>query len=135
MKGIKMNKNWRLKIKDNFKRFFWHGFWTDPIVFFLIVLAILANVGLWIALFWTVIPTDFPIILHYNIYFGVDVIGNWKNLFFMPALAALLLFLNLALSRFFYYKERLISYLFAGTALISQLLMAVGVVAAVLINF
>lgn len=127
--------NWNIKFKDRARRFFWHGFWTDPAIFFPIVLAILANIGLWVALWRAVVPTDLPIILHYNIYFGVDAIGNWKSLFFMPTLAAALLFLNLVLSRFFYYKERLISYLFAGTALILQLLMGVGVIAAILINF
>lgn len=130
-----MNKNWWLKLKDKAKRFFWHGFWTDPVVFFLIILAILANIGLWAVLFWTVVPTDLPIILHYNIYFGVGAIGDWKSLFFMPTLAAVLLFLNLALSRFFYYKERMVSYLFAAAALILQLLMGVGVASAILINF
>jgi hypothetical protein len=123
------------KFKDRFRRFFWHGFWTDPVIFFSIVLATLANIGLWVALFRTVTPTDSDIILHYNIYFGVDVIGNWKSLFFLPSLAAGLLFLNLVLSRFFYYKERLASYLFAGTALVVQLLMAVGVISAIIINF
>lgn len=122
-------------MKDKAKRFFWHGFWTDPVVFFLIILAILANIGLWAVLFWTVVPTDLPIILHYNIYFGVGAIGDWKSLFFMPTLAAVLLFLNLALSRFFYYKERMVSYLFAAAALILQLLMGVGVASAILINF
>lgn len=130
-----MPTNFFMKFKDKTARFFWHGFWTDPIIFFSIVLAILANIGLWIALFLTVTPTDVPIILHYNIYFGVDVIGDWKSLFFMPTLAAGLLLLNLVLSRFFYYKERLVSYLFAGTALVLQLLMAAGVISAILINF
>lgn len=130
-----MNRVWKSKIKDKARRFFWHGFWTDPVIFFSIILAILVNIGLWIALFSTVVPTDLPIILHYNIYFGVDAIGNWKSLFFMPTLAIALLFLNLTLSRFFYYKERLVSYLFAGMALVLQFLMAVGVVSAILINF
>lgn len=130
-----MPNNFIAKLKDKAKRFFWHGFWTDPVIFFSIVLAFLANAGIWAALFWTAVPTDAPIILHYNIYFGVDVVGNWKSLFFMPALAAGLLVLNLMLSRFFYYKERLASYLFAAAALVLQLLMAVGVVAAILINF
>lgn len=124
-----------MKFRERTKRFFWHGFWTDPVIFFSIVLAVLANIGLWAALFWTMIPTDSPIILHYNIYFGVDVAGNWKSLFFMPTLAAALLFLNLVLSRFFYYKERMASYLFAAAALVLQLLMAVGVISAIIINF
>lgn len=130
-----MFSNFFSKFKDRTKRFFWHGFWTDPVIFFSIALALLANIGLWVALFWTAVPTDSPIILHYNIYFGVDVVGNWKSLFFMPTLALGMLLLNLGLARFFYYKERLIAYLFAGTALILQLLMAVGVISAILINF
>lgn len=130
-----MANNFFAKLKDRARRFFWHGFWTDPVIFFSIVLAVLVNAALWVALFWTVIPTDSPIILHYNIYFGVDAVGNWKSLFFMPTLAAVLLILNLVLSRFFYYKERLVSYLFAGAALVLQLLMAVGVISAIIINF
>jgi len=130
-----MIENRKPQFIGRFKRFFWHGFWTDPVIFFSIVLALLANVSLWVALFRTVVPTDMPIILKYNIYFGVDAVGNWKSLFFMPTLAVVLLFLNLVLSRFFYYKERLVSYLFAGAALVLQLLMAVGVISAILINF
>lgn len=130
-----MFENWRSKFKEKFRVFFWHGFWTDPVIFFALALAVLANAGLWAALYFTVIPTDAPIILHYNIYFGVDAIGDWRSLYFMPTLAAALLGLNAVLSRFFYYKERLVSYLFAGTALILQLLMGAGVISAILINF
>src|SRR4030042_4081845 len=118
-----MPNNLSSKTKERLKRFFWHGYWTDPVIFFSLVLAVLANGGIWIALFRTVVPTDLPIILHYNIYFGIDAIGNWKSVFFMPTLAAILLAANIVLSRFFYYKERLVSYLFAGTALALQLLM------------
>ena len=130
-----MKNNFITNFRARARRFFWHGYWTDPIIFFSIILAILANIGLWAALYFTVVPTDQPIILHYNIFFGVDAIGNWKSLFFMPALAAALLAMNLVLSRFFYFKERLVSYLFAAGALILQLLMAVGVISAILINF
>ncbi|OGI26010.1 MAG: hypothetical protein A3J76_05230 [Candidatus Moranbacteria bacterium RBG_13_45_13] len=130
-----MPNNLSSKTKERLKRFFWHGYWTDPVIFFSLVLAVLANGGIWIALFRTVVPTDLPIILHYNIYFGIDAIGNWKSVFFMPTLAVILLAANIVLSRFFYYKERLVSYLFAGTALALQLLMAVGVISVIIINF
>ena len=127
--GLKEN------FQEKFRRFFWHGYWTDPVIFFALVLSLLANGGIWLALYFTVVPTDLPIILHYNIYFGIDVIGNWKSVYFMPILALILLFANLVLSRFFYYKEKPISYLFAGTALLVQLLMAVGVISVIIINF
>ena len=53
----------------------------------------------------------------------------------MPALALVILLINAVLSRFFYYKEQLASYLFAGMALAVQLLMAVGLGSVILINF
>ncbi|HBB36944.1 MAG: hypothetical protein UX02_C0002G0155 [Candidatus Moranbacteria bacterium GW2011_GWC1_45_18] len=123
------------KLKEKFKRFFWHSYWTDPVIFFSLVLAILLNLGMWIAVWQIVEPASRPIILHYNVYFGVDSIGDWRNVFLMPALAAVIFLVNAVLSRFFYYKERLASYLFAAMALLVQLLMAVGLGSVILINF
>ena len=127
--------NWKSKMRERFKRFFWHGFWTDPVIFFSLVLAILADLALWIFIWFVVQHTDRPIILHYNVYFGVDSIGNWRNVFLMPAISTLILVANIVLSRFFYFKERLAAYLFAGMALLVQLLMAIGVGSIILINF
>lgn len=95
----------------------------------------MANLGLWTAIFAIVEPTERQMILHYNIYFGVDAIGDWRNIFFMPALAAIILAVNVFLSRFFYYKEKFVSYLFAAMALLIQLLVAVGLGSIILINF
>jgi hypothetical protein len=122
-------------ISEKTRRFFWHGFWSDPVIFFSIVLAVIANIVLWGALYFTIEPANRDIILHYNIYFGVDAIGSWKNVFFMPGLALILLLTNLVLSRFFYYKERLLAYLFSVSALMLQLLMAIGIISLILINF
>jgi len=122
-------------ISDKAKRFFWHGYWTDPAIFFSLVLGALANLGMWAAIWFVIEPASQPIILHYNVYFGVDAIGDWKNIFMLPGLAAAVLAVNIVLSRFFYYKERLVSYLFAAMALAVQLLMAVGLGSVILINF
>jgi hypothetical protein len=130
-----MTFNWKIKFREKARSFFWHGYWTDPAIFFSLLLAFLANVGIWIALRWIVGPTDQLIILHYNVYFGVDSIGDWRSVFLMPALAGGLMIVNLFLSRFFYYKERLVSYLFAGMALLIQLLMIIGVASVIIINF
>lgn len=130
-----MPTNWKIKIKEKAKSFFRHGYWTDPVIFFSLGLSVLANAGIWAALLFTVEAVDRPIILHYNIYFGVDAIGDWRNVFIMPAIALLIFLVNLILSRFFYYKERLASYLFTGMGLLAQLLMAVGVASVIIINF
>jgi hypothetical protein len=131
----KMMNNWKKNLRERFERFFWHGFWTDPAVFFSLVLALLVNLSMWIATWRIVQPTDLPIILHYNVFFGVDSVGDWKNVFLMPTLAAAIFVVNVILSRFFYYKERMASYLFAGMALAVQLLMAIGLGSIILINY
>jgi hypothetical protein len=125
----------RKKIKEKLKRFFWHGYWTDPVIFFSLALAVLGNLAMWVAVWWIVEPTDRPVILHYNVYFGVDAIGDWRNIYIMPALALAILLVNLVLSRFFFYKERLVSHLFAVMAFLAQLLMIVGLGSVILINF
>lgn len=130
-----MSTNWKTKIREKTKRFFWHGYWTDPTVFFALVLALVANIAMWLTVRFAVETTDQPVILHYNVYFGIDAIGDWKSIYFMPGLALVFLLANVVLSRFFYYKERLAACLFALTALVVQLLMAVGLASVIMINF
>jgi hypothetical protein len=130
-----MNNNWKDKLKERTKKFFWHGYWTDPIIFFSAVLAVFVNIGIWMSLFLIMPKTDQPIILHYNIYFGVDAIGSGKTAYLMPALALVMFIINLILSRFFYYKEKFVSYLFAAMGLLVQFLMVVGAGSILLINF
>ncbi len=125
----------KIKFKEKVNRLLWHGYWTDPTIFFSFVLAFLANVSMWLAVWRIVQPTDQPVILHYNVYFGIDAIGDWRNIYLMPVLALAFLLANAILSRFFYYKEKLASYLFALMALVIQLLMAVGLGSVLLINF
>ncbi len=134
-KLTKKSMNWKNKIKERWRRFFWHGYWTDPVIFFSLVIGALINVGMWAAVFFIVEPVSQPIILHYNVYFGVDAIGDWKNVFFFPALAVAVFGVNVVLSRFFFYKEKLAAYLFAGMALVIQLVMVVGLGSVILINF
>jgi len=135
VKAKKEKMSWKNEIKEKFRRFFWHGYWTDPVIFFSLVLAIISNLGMWVVTWQLVEPASRPMILHYNVYFGVDAIGDWKNIFLMPTLALVILLVNTILSRFFYYKEKLIAYLFAGMAFLVQLLMAVGLGSIILINF
>ena len=130
-----MPSNWKTKFRERAKRFFWHGYWTDPVVFFPFVLGILVNGAMWLAVWRIVQPTDQPLILHYNVYFGIDAIGDWRSIYLMPGLALVFLLVNAVLSRFFFYKEKFVSYLFALMAFVVQALMAIGLASVLMINF
>ncbi len=58
-------------------------------------------------------PSDALTVLHYNVYFGVDLLGAWWQLFILPGVAFLFVLMNLVLSYRFYtiQHERIAAYL------------------------
>ena len=58
------------------------------------------NLMLWLFIYMQLDPQDDLIFLHYNIYFGVDLIGEWYRLYFMPLLGIAILCVNIVLSIF-----------------------------------
>lgn len=77
-------------------------------------------------------PTDGLLVLHYNVYFGVDIQGVWWQMFILPIASMLFLFGHLFLARHFYgTSERIAAYLMLfGSCLISigVLIASVGIV-------
>lgn len=72
--------------------------------------------------------------LHYNIHFGVDLIGQWWQLFTAPAIALLITLLNILFAIFFLKKEPVLSSFFAVVAVIGTALLFVATVFIVLLN-
>jgi len=63
------------------------------------------------------------IILHENLYFGIDRIGSWYSIFFFPTLELFFSLINTAFA----------SAIFGGDRALSYILMAGGVVASVIL--
>jgi hypothetical protein len=79
---------------------------------------------------------DTGIILHYNVYFGVDVVGSWKRAFFMPTLGLAILVVNSLFAAFFYKnKERVASYVLLLGALMAQLSLLIASLGVIIINY
>lgn len=72
-------------------------------------------IGICLQLFhwWYVIskinPTTEQLFLHYNILFGVDLIGEWWKIYLIPLFASIIFIVNFSLSYFFYQQNRFIS--------------------------
>lgn len=72
-------------------------------------------------------PTSGLIVLHYNVYFGVEIQGVWWQIFILPIASMFFLFGHLFLARRFYgASERIASYLM----LFGSCLMSIGVLIA-----
>lgn len=69
-------------------------------------------------------PSETPIVLHYNVYFGVDLLGIWWQVYALPLLGALFLLGHFLLARRFYGGgERIACYLM----LLSSGMLSLGV--------
>lgn len=76
-------------------------------------------------------------VLHYNVDFGIDLIGHRIQLFVNPALGLSLIILNLVMLLFFARQKhfKFVSYLLWNTAALANSFLLLGVLAVYLINF
>lgn len=82
-------------------------------------------------------PTEALTVLHYNVYFGVDLLGAWWQTFILPGIALIFVGMNLALAYRFYTKqhERIAAYLILlGSAMLLSGV-ALGCIAIGYINY
>ncbi|MDO8241270.1 MAG: hypothetical protein Q7T51_04815 [Candidatus Moranbacteria bacterium] len=113
-----------------------HEYFKSHIVIWLLILSLASNLINWLILKIWVKPVDFSIILHYNVYFGVDSIGDYKQAYLLPLIGIILFAINLTLSVFFYErKERIASYILLMATLMIQLSLIVASVSVILINY
>jgi hypothetical protein len=104
------------------RSFFSQDFFHNAIVQWLSIGIIVFNLASWVILTIFIRPIDLPIIIHYNVYFGVDIIGSWWQVYFLPFIGGVFFIINFSLAHLFYEKkERIASYLFLLASLIIQL--------------
>ena len=119
-----------------FRLFFKDEYFTSKINVWLIILSLLANLANWIVLLIFLHPATPLIILHYNVYFGVDVTGSRREAFILPGVGLAILIINFILSFYFYRsKERIAGYLLLMVALMAQFSLLVATSCVILINY
>ncbi len=86
---------------------------------------------------WLVVPLREarPFIpLHYNIYFGVDRLGPWFQIFFIPGLACLLFILNLVLQTAAFRHQHFLATLISIATVLLNFVFLVAMVLIILLN-
>ncbi len=61
--------------------------------------------------------------LHYNIHIGVDTVGPWWQIYFVPAVGLLIILINLVLARYTWTRENVLAYVAAAATLLLQLVL------------
>lgn len=126
----------RKNLMQKIKFFFSQEYFKNPLNVWLLILNLIINAANWAIILIFVKPVDFSIILHYNVYFGVDVIGDWRKIFLLPALGLFLFFLNFWLAVYFYkQEEKVAAHLLMVVSFLAQLSLIIASVTITLINY
>lgn len=119
-------------VRARWGSFFAQQFFRSAVVQWSLVASLLVSLATWALMGWFIRPVDFPIILHYNVHFGVDMIGAWWQAYLIPLGGLLILIINTALARIFFMREEnfsaLLLLLGAFVVQVAVLIAAVGIV-------
>jgi len=76
------------------------------------------------------------VILHYNVYLGVDLMGSSEQIYLIPLVGFLFGFVNLILAIYFFSKkERMLSHILSLATVIIQLGVSVASGSLILVNY
>jgi hypothetical protein len=98
------------------------------------MLAIVLNIALWIWLFIQFPPTSDTVFLHYNVLFGVDLIGAWWRVLWVPILGAFIILLNTVVGWFSFAYDQFIATLCLVVCVAVQLLLYPAVYVLIFLN-
>ena len=98
----------------------------DRFVQLCLMSSILINISMWFLLLVSISPSEFPIPLHYNVFFGIDYIDSWYKVFLIPCFGILTLLVNFVLTYLLYLKERILSYFLTLTTLIVHVFLIIA---------
>lgn len=125
-----------ISLKFKIRPFFAQGFFKNSIIHWLLLVLIILIVANWIIL--TILidhERDYSIILHYNVYLGVDLVGEWWRAYLVPIVGTFTALLNSFLAWWFYFQEeRIASYILLITAIMIQLGSAIAIAGILMIN-
>lgn len=101
-------------------------YWTDRWVWIPAVFLLLFQLFMWVYAALYVRPTADMIFLHYNVVFGVDLIGDWWKILAVPFGGFLIFLLNFALSWYCYKEDKILARFLTFVAATLNLFLAVA---------
>lgn len=101
--------------------------YKDKLAAWLINIAALFVLGTWIWLLSHGLDHQNLTVLHYNIYSGIDVLGEWYWIYILPGIVLLFSGLNIWLGLIFWKNFPVLSYFFLSTVLLVNIFLFIYV--------
>lgn len=102
------------------KLFISKPYWKNNIIKNTLAASMLANAFIWFLLVQNKRNNDYPVILHYNMFSGVDYLDSYDKIYLIPFVGSVVIALNMILGYSLYAKKRLASYFLSLNAILVQ---------------
>jgi len=96
--------------------------------------SLVLNVALFLFFLFFIRQSNVPIVLHYNVDWGVDYFGEIKSIFALPLIGAIIFLINGVLALKIWKKNQALSYFFMVSTLLAQCFLVISGIALYLIN-
>lgn len=84
------------------------------------------NLAMWGWLLMHIHPQTEQLFLHYTILFGVDLIGSWNKIFFLPISGFIIIMVNALLGWLMFKTDRFFAQMLNAVALFCQIMFLIG---------
>jgi hypothetical protein len=96
--------------------------------------SLLLNIALFLFFYFFIKQSNIPIVLHYNVDWGVNYFGEVKSIFVLPTVGMIIFLLNGVLALKLWEKSRILSYFLTAATFLVQSFLIVSGIALYLIN-
>jgi len=93
--------------------------------FLLLIGSLIINILIIGWLSWRVDRQNEVVPLSFNIYFGIDYLGNWQKIFLGPLLGLIIILVNFYFAWLVFLKNKFLSFWLIDTALVAQILILI----------
>lgn len=98
------------------------------------VLSVIFNLALYYTLFLNIPNTEKIITLHYNIFFGIDLLGPINRVYSIPFLGSFIILGNFILTYLVYNIDGLLRYLLSYSTVLMQIFLFIAGILVILLN-
>lgn len=106
----------------------------NKVIALTLLLGITLNLGTWGWLLWNIHAQEDLIFLRYNVLFGVDLIGEWWKIIYLPITGLCIIFINAVLGWILYSRDSYVAILLHVAAVLCQVFILIAALILVFLN-
>lgn len=109
-------------------------YFKDKFIRWGLIISLFLNLFLWVILYRKIPIQVEPIVLRYNIYVGINLIGSWWQVFYLPLIGLAIIIFNFLLAKMMLVKENFLARLLAVVTVICQIFLTMIGILLTIIN-